>query len=116
MSDKYILDGKVAVPCEDLMTWGKWFENAKRTVAKDEIENPNDLTDKSTMISTIFLGLDHSFGGGEPLLFETMVFGGVLDGEQERCTTWEQAEQMHADMVKRVKDATPQKNYFRYVS
>lgn len=26
------------------------------------------------MLSTVFLGIDHSFGGGEPVLFETMIF------------------------------------------
>lgn len=27
-------------------------------------------------VSTVWLGLDHNWGGGEPLLFETMSFGG----------------------------------------
>ena len=55
-------------------------------------------------ISTVFLGLDHSFGGKKPLLFETMIFGGKLDQEQERYTTWEQAEKGHKGMVNKVKE------------
>jgi hypothetical protein len=33
------------------------------------------------LVSTVWLGIDHSFGGDEdPIIFETMVFGGP-DGE-----------------------------------
>jgi len=93
MTDKYILDGREAVPCHDLTEWGTWFENADRHVAKDEIGD--------VKISTIFLGLDHSFGQGPPLLFETMVFGGDADGDMDRYSTWEEAEQGHAAFVTR---------------
>lgn len=55
-------------------------------------------------ISTVFLGIDYSWGKGPPVLWETMVFGGKLDREMNRCSgSWEQAEAMHADMVERVK-------------
>jgi len=53
----------------------------------------------------VFLGLNHSFGEGPPLLFETMVFGGALDQEQARYTTWEQAEAGHKQMLARVSAA-----------
>lgn len=32
-------------------------------------------------VSTVWLGLDHRFGDGPPLIFETMYFGGDVDGE-----------------------------------
>ena len=87
MSEHYILDGKNPVPA-DLMTWAKWIDDPKkRRVALDE--------KNGVRVSTVFLGLDHSFGGAVPLLFETMIFGGEHDEHQERCTTWEQAEAMH---------------------
>jgi hypothetical protein len=56
-------------------------------------------------ISTVFLGLDHNWSGrGRPVLWESMVFGGKLDQEQDRCSgSREQAEVMHARMVERVK-------------
>jgi hypothetical protein len=40
-------------------------------------------------VSTIFLFLDHSFMSGEPILFETMIFGGENDGYQMRYSTYE---------------------------
>jgi hypothetical protein len=49
-------------------------------------------------ISTVFLGLDHSFGEGKPLLFETMVFGGKFDQETNRYSTWDEAEAGHIEM------------------
>lgn len=99
MSGQYVLDGKTPVPCEDLLTWGKWLQNAKaeRVVAKSTINGAE--------VSTVFLGLDHRFNVGPPLLFETMVFGGPLDGEQDRYSTWEEAEAGHKAMCKRVRDA-----------
>ena len=98
MSAHYILDGKIVRRC-DLMTWARWFETAheNRVVKQEEIA-------PDVSVSTVFLGLDHRFGGdGPPIVFETMVFGGPHDQEMERCCTWEEAEKQHADMVQRVK-------------
>ena len=93
----YILDEKgtpVAEP--DFEKWAQWFEKAERHVGNETIGN--------SKISTVFLGLDHAFGGGAPVLWETMVFGGKLDQEQDRCSgSREQAEAMHARMVEKVK-------------
>lgn len=95
MSYKYILDGRKAVPIEDVILWANWFDSADRHVAQNII--------KGVKISTVFLGLDHSFGDGEPLLFETMVFGGELDQDMDRYSTWDKAEEGHKKMVERVK-------------
>ena len=90
----YILDGHTPVAA-DVLTWARWFEQTERHVADEMIAG--------VRVSTVFLGLDHCFfDDGPPLLFETMVFGGALDQEMERCSTWEQAEQMHKRMVARV--------------
>lgn len=96
MSVRYILDGKRAVECPDLMTWAKWFETGERRVADEMFDG--------VRVSTVFLALDHSLGYGPPMLFETMVFGGPMDQEQDRCTTWDEAEAMHAAMVARVRE------------
>lgn len=55
-------------------------------------------------VSTVFLCIDHNFGGGEPLLFETMVFG-VRDKYRytERYHTWAEAEEGHARIVAMIK-------------
>ena len=97
MSDHYVLDGHNAVPA-GLMEWAAMMERRDRHVAITKIG--------TSEVSTVFLGLDHSFGCGPPLLFETMVFGGPMDQEQDRCSTWEQAEAMHKAMCERV-EATP---------
>ena len=96
MREHYILEGHKVVET-DLITWAKWLEGAERHVAK---ENVGDVR-----VSTVFLGTNHSFGYGPLLLFETMVFGGSLDQEQDRYTTWEEAEAGHKAMVKRVNEA-----------
>lgn len=56
-------------------------------------------------VSTVFLGLDHSYGEGDPVLFETLVFDGALDGEMERYHTFEEAKAGHLAMVKRVQES-----------
>ena len=96
MSTHYILDNQKVVECKDLITWARWLESADRAVAKDTIGESN--------ISTVFLGLDHSFGEGPPLLFETMVFGGKLSDEMNRYSTWDEAALGHKAMCKRVKN------------
>ena len=92
---KYILEGREPVPCEDLFKWGAWFESAKRHVADDTIGD--------VRVSTVFLALDHSFREGRPQLFETMVFGGPLDGLCERYATWDEAEQGHRAVLAQIK-------------
>lgn len=88
----YILIGQSAVLEPDLLTWANWFESADRIVAQTEV--PGGI------VSTVFLGLDHQFGTGPPLLFETLTF---LDGEaddQWRCSTWLEAEAQHEKAVR----------------
>ncbi len=89
--DRYILDGTTPVEEPDLMKWARWFEfDQHRRIA--------ETTYLDSRISTVFLGIDHSFGAGPPLLFETMVFGGPLDMKQERYSTWDQALAGHKAM------------------
>jgi hypothetical protein len=91
----YILDGKTPVPCFDILKWGEFFKERGGNVhvAKTGIGEYH--------ISTVFLGIDHAHHAyGAPLLFETMIFGGILDGEyQERCSTWEEAEKLHEEAI-----------------
>jgi len=76
----------------DVLIWAAWFETADRRVA---------LTDVGPgYVSTVFLGLDHGWGGGPPLLWETMIFNvpGV-DADHRRYTSRPDAIAGHADMV-----------------
>lgn len=59
-------------------------------------------------VSTVWLGLDHSFGIGPPLIFETMVFG-LPDGEevQERYSTEVEALAGHEAMCAKYATTAP---------
>lgn len=68
----YVLNkDKMPVPAT-LEEWGRSYEANDRIIARSEIGGAR--------VSTVFLGIDHQFGMGEPLLFETMIFGGPHDG------------------------------------
>jgi hypothetical protein len=88
---QYILIGQTPVPEPDLMKWAEWMQTADCIVFQEEIAGG--------VVSTVFLGLDHQYGAGPPLLFETMVF---RDGESvacHRCGTWREAEAQHGDVL-----------------
>lgn len=91
----YILDGHKPIPVKDVMQWAIEFEKKDtRRFAYDEFGD--------VRVSTVFLGLDHRWGNGPPLLFETMVFG--MDKEYgTRYSTWKQAEAGHKRTVAMVK-------------
>ena len=109
MNQLYVLDDNGEPRAvEDVNEWAAWFKNASRTivgphgmcarhVAKDVV---GDYT-----VSTIFLGLDHSFlGEGRPILWETMVFGpeGDIDVDEEyfmRQATRADAAKWHEHVV-----------------
>ena len=99
MSGNYILDDTGRPVLEhDVLKWAKWFKTADRVVAKHKVGD--------SRISTVFLGIDHNFGPkGPPLLYETMVFGGKLDGEQMRYVTRTTAIAGHRAIALRVAEA-----------
>lgn len=88
MSIYYKLVGKRPVECsfDEFAEWSRGIGN-KHIMQSSEIGG--------VMVSTVFLGLDHSWKGPPPILFETKIFGGKHDEYQERCATWEEAEEMH---------------------
>lgn len=98
-TDRYILHGTTPVACADLMAWGHWLESNKRHV---------DLTTlpDGSYVSTVFLGLDHSWERHlgrpyRPVLFETMVFGGPNNETMDRYCTWDEALAGHRALVAR---------------
>ncbi len=92
----YELIGQTAVPVGDLLEWAAKFEAMDRRVAHTRVLGMCD-------VSTVFLGLDHAWGGGPPLLFETMAFWHGEGGyEMHRCSTWLQAQEQHARMCDQV--------------
>lgn len=98
MADHYILDeNKRPVKISNLAEWSAWMDTTeKRVVAQDRVGE--------SFVSTVFLGVDHDFSIiGNPILFETIIFGGKLDGELERYHTYEEAKQGHAEILARLK-------------
>jgi hypothetical protein len=62
------------------------------------------------VVSTVFLGLDHQFGRGPPLLFETMIFAddagkGGAEDYQRRYSTWDDAFLGHRAKVRELEQA-----------
>lgn len=61
MNDKYILDEKGnPIPEPNLLKWGRWMQTSEdRFVARTTVGE--------SVVSTVFLGLDHQFGKGPPI-------------------------------------------------
>jgi hypothetical protein len=90
----YILDNNHKPISKPVLEAAKWMEdnpNRKR-VAYDEL---TDLNGDEVRVSTVFLGLDHSWNSGKPVLWETMIFGGENDQYQERYKSYEDALEGH---------------------
>jgi len=108
MMEHYVLEGEIFRKARSYSEWllhmemfDKYRRIAQTYYARDSIR-----------VSTVFLGIDHNFGAGLPLLFESMIFinGGPLqshdlDGEQDRYYTYEQALTGHRELCELVKSA-----------
>lgn len=92
-----------------VMEWAKRFEGKDREAIMSYKRVAETTLPDGTWISTVWIGLDHSFGEGPPLIFETMVF--ATDGKQagtlgseldcERYSTEAEAVAGHAAMVEK---------------
>ena len=58
---------------------------------------------KEIRVSTVFLGINHNHGEGDPILFETMVFGGEYDEYMRRYVHYKEALLGHRLIVKALK-------------
>ncbi len=78
----------------ELIAWAKAFEDGDKRVAMTTLPD-------GKRVSTVWMGLDHRFGHGAPLIFETMVFPpeGAGDLDCDRYSTEEEAIAGHARMV-----------------
>lgn len=115
MLDWYILaeDGKTPIKCtgdvvsqaQQFTIWDQDFIKNRRVALA--------ILPNGYRVSTVFLGLDHSFNGGPPVLWETMVFGpetGSMDLDGGRYTSYDAAVTGHAVFVERWKLEPPQGN------
>lgn len=91
----YDKQGKVIT---DLLEWARLFEDKNYQVV-------SRYKDERVIISTVWLGIDHNWGNGPPLIFETMVFARSKDIDpkfhnlQWRWTTEEEAKKNHEIIV-----------------
>lgn len=88
-------DDDIEIPV-GLETWARWFED------NDKRRKVFNSTHAGARVSTVFIGHDLAWGAEAPLLYETMVFGGPLDGHSERYATRPEAINGHAVMLARV--------------
>jgi hypothetical protein len=75
-----------AVRAPSFDAWSEWFAQHfhDRFLARDELPS-------GVRVSTVFLGIDHSFGHGPPRLWETVIFGGPHDQYLKRYDSREEA-------------------------
>jgi hypothetical protein len=101
----YILDAEHRpVKAASMMQWAQWFEDFN-----NRIVDYTEIT-SAVYVSTVFVGLDHRFGGGgPPIVFETCIFGGPLDGNEWRYASWDDAEAGHKAAVRKARAAINQK-------
>ena len=96
--------GSVGVRYYDIdgqpITMDEWAERFKDN--RVALEERGDVS-----VSTVWLGLDHQYGDGPPLIFETMIFGGEHDQDQWRYSTREGALAGHAAAVALVFGVSP---------
>ena len=67
MGNLWIIKDGLAVPEDDLLSWAHWYESERGQYSLLD-------TIAGIRVSTVFLGMDHNFGKGEPILWETMIF------------------------------------------
>jgi hypothetical protein len=98
ITDKYILNAAgEPVPCPSAMEWGKWFQENRMACRVARTKIGPWIT-----VSTVFLGLDHAWRIGPPILWETLILG--ADGDEqdhERYSTRKQALAGHKRWVRR---------------
>lgn len=96
--EHFILDENKNVIPASLLEWGEFFENTR----EERIVNRTEIN--GLRVSTVFLGLDHSFDGSLHI-FETMVFKKKSEvGYCERYSTWQEAEEGHKRAIEWVKN------------
>jgi hypothetical protein len=77
----------------DLDAWSRWFARADRSIARTIVVP--DVT-----VLTTFNGVDDVPNPESvPKLFESRVFGGILDGEVVQHRTRDEAKVRHAELV-----------------
>lgn len=99
MDDNPLYYDRDGVPLPSVQAWAELNrDRAYKRVARTMVASAANLA-VAYDVSTVWLGVDHSFGDeGPPLIFETMVFGDdVKDLDGNRYATWNEAVAGHAN-------------------
>ncbi len=85
----------------------RYYDRAGNPISASEWSLENNRVAHTKMqdaeVSTVYLGLDHSYDDGPPLIFETMIFGGPREEQMWRYTTEAQAKAGHEHAVQLVR-------------
>jgi hypothetical protein len=98
---RYVLDEyHHAVEGPSLVAWGQWLEDPVNRVVGWTL-----IVNSEVEVLTTFIGLDLAPRGrrGPPVLFETMISGGPLDGRYWRYSSWDDAETGHKVAVRKIR-------------
>lgn len=97
----------VPQPADDFLVWADWTDKSALPGSGETADYPagrrvgKTVLPSGDTVSTVFLGIDHNWGGGPPVLFETMAY--TADGSfyafQDRYCTVEEARAGHARAV-----------------
>ncbi len=81
----------------------QWMEDnpERKAVKQDHVDD--------VFVSTVFLGLDHSWSNKGLILWETMIFGGINDQYQERYNSYEDALEGHQRAIDLIKQENGKK-------
>jgi hypothetical protein len=103
MIDFYAPDGTVI----DLHEWCRLFEERSKDMSSDSWWRRQTWV-STTQVSTVWVGVDYSFGyGGQPLMWETMIFGDDdLEDDCYRYPSRQKALDHHEEIVRRLKART----------
>lgn len=114
--DHYVLggaDGRAVIAEPDLFVWARWFEEASyNTGDNPDPSKPTRRVAYTSLphggfVSTVFIGLDHSFRlergkpWERPVVFETMSkIGDDWEDYFDRYCTWDEAVAGHSKIVR----------------
>jgi len=100
----YVLEGQSVRQEPDVVAWAQWWEAATESGARRIAAHT--LPD-GRWLSTVFLGIDHAWGGRPPQLFETMLFGSEAGLEETYCgrwATWQEAMDGHYRLLRALRE------------
>lgn len=103
----------IPTPAKSLTEWSNWWnENHHQRNVQTSVNTYRNPSNPKVLVewiaTTVFLGVNHRFqGSGPPLIYETIVQGGLLDGEVVRYASEVEAleghrliQETHSELVK----------------